>query len=147
MVDIGGGTTDANVYQVKDVGNGQFRLTEELVPSIGKSLVLSSSLRMLTLHAGIICGASSLNAALSDFVQDLLKNEKYLLQKGPSLASIIHSKVVREFEHRLKRRVDFGNPSRSKMEFNIPDLRARDDDRRFTANYLVIYEYASTSAW
>jgi len=81
---------------------------------------------------GKLCGSSYLNEDFRAFVKERLKDEKYLTEgeAGLTLDDIIEERIMKDFENRVKRYMDFRRPNASKYLFDVPNLRP-DEAKRF----------------
>jgi len=81
---------------------------------------------------GKLCGSSYLNEDFRTFAKERLKDEKYLSEgeDGIPLDDLIEERIMKNFENRVKRYMDFQRPNACKYVFDVPHLRA-DKAKRF----------------
>ncbi|KAG5656912.1 hypothetical protein KAF25_011081 [Fusarium avenaceum] len=103
LLDAGGGTVDANTYQVSK--EDPLRLTNEVVAPGGG------------LH-----GSSYLNEGFREYLLNLLKDETYLEHGTETIKGIVEKYMIDKFEYQIKRCHDCSKPPGVKL-FPISHLR------------------------
>jgi len=93
---------------------------------------------------GELCGSSFLNDDFRKFIKERLKDETYLNDiNGQSnvkltLDELIEERIVKVFENKVKRKMDFGNSKAVRFVFDVPGLRL-DVEKGFYSWKLPVY--------
>jgi hypothetical protein len=108
ILDCGGGTVDAVTYSVS--GTLPLRLATEIVPA-----------------AGEVIGATIVNNKFRSYCLNKLKGENLweqgLVFSQEALEQIVDERIMKDFELKVKRTLDFNVPSTAHFWYDVPFLK------------------------